>query len=231
MAWFCSGGTCTFTVPIGERRIQPISLTIHNEAYLRIQPISLTIHTEVYLRIQPISLTIHNEAYLLIHTHRHVYKARCLMKLRAGSLCRDSHVTANGDQIRYCGGDVIITVFWDSVLCRLFRVHSFLIQSSTQTHMDLWNSAMGDSLQFQHEILQRFQSKTLRSILNAHKQPQDPWRSANEHSTQWNKKVEFQILKKIIKHTNALAVNLLDNSETTYRLKRYTGLTLPDRPE
>jgi hypothetical protein len=24
------------------------------------------------------------------------------------------------------------------------------IQSSTQTHMDLWNSAMGDSLQFQH---------------------------------------------------------------------------------
>jgi hypothetical protein len=24
------------------------------------------------------------------------------------------------------------------------------IQSSTHTHMDLWNSAMGDSLQFQH---------------------------------------------------------------------------------
>jgi hypothetical protein len=24
------------------------------------------------------------------------------------------------------------------------------IQSSTQTHMDLWNSATGDSLQFQH---------------------------------------------------------------------------------
>jgi hypothetical protein len=24
------------------------------------------------------------------------------------------------------------------------------IQSSTQTHMDLWNTAMGDNLQFQH---------------------------------------------------------------------------------
>jgi hypothetical protein len=27
------------------------------------------------------------------------------------------------------------------------------IQSSTQTHMDLWNSAMGDSLHFQHRNL------------------------------------------------------------------------------
>jgi hypothetical protein len=41
----------------------------------------------------------------------------------------------------------------------------------------------------------------------------------------------YQILKKIIKPPNALAVNLLDNSETTHRLKMYTVLTLPDRPE
>jgi hypothetical protein len=32
-------------------------------------------------------------------------------------------------------------------------------------------------------------------------------------------------------HTNALAVTLLDNSETAHRMKRCTVLTLPDRPE
>ncbi len=31
--------------------------------------------------------------------------------------------------------------------------------------------------------------------------------------------------------TNALAMNLLDNSDTTHRLKRYIILTVPDRPE
>jgi hypothetical protein len=43
------------------------------------------------------------------------------------------------------------------------------IQSSTQTHMDLWISAMGTASNSNIEILQRFQSKTLQSILNA------PW--------------------------------------------------------
>jgi hypothetical protein len=38
-------------------------------------------------------------------------------------------------------------------------------------------------------------------------------------------------LRKLESHTNALAVNLLDNRETTHKLKRYTVLTLPDRPE
>jgi hypothetical protein len=32
-----------------------------------------------------------------------------------------------------------------------------------------------------------------------HKQSQDPWRSTNKHSAQWNKKVECQTLKKIRK--------------------------------
>jgi hypothetical protein len=35
------------------------------------------------------------------------------------------------------------------------------VQSSSPTHMNLWNSAMGDTLQFQHQILQRFESKIL----------------------------------------------------------------------
>jgi hypothetical protein len=43
----------------------------------------------------------------------------------------------------------------------------------------------------------------------------------------WNTKY----LRKLENHINAPAVNLLDKSETTHGLKRYTILTLPDRPE
>jgi hypothetical protein len=43
----------------------------------------------------------------------------------------------------------------------------------------------------------------------------------------WNTKY----LRKLGNHTTAIAVNLLDNSETARIQKRYTGLTLPDRPE
>jgi hypothetical protein len=70
------------------------------------------------------------------------------------------------------------------------------IQSSTQTHMDLWNSAMGNSLQFQHR---------------------NP--------------PAFSIQDSPINSERTLVHNLLDNSETTHRLERYTVLTLPDRPE
>jgi hypothetical protein len=45
------------------------------------------------------------------------------------------------------------------------------------------------------------------------------------------KKWNTKYLRKLENHTNALAVNLLDNNETTHRLKRYSVLTLPDRPE
>jgi hypothetical protein len=45
------------------------------------------------------------------------------------------------------------------------------------------------------------------------------------------KKWNTKYLRKLGSHTNALAVNLLDNSETTHRLKIYIILTLPDRPE
>jgi hypothetical protein len=44
---------------------------------------------------------------------------------------------------------------------------------------------------------------------------------------QWNTK----FLRKLGNNTNALVVNLLHSSETTRRFKRYTVLTLPDRPE
>jgi hypothetical protein len=45
------------------------------------------------------------------------------------------------------------------------------------------------------------------------------------------KKCNTKYLRKLENHTNALAVNLLDNSEATHRLKRYTILTQPDGPE
>jgi hypothetical protein len=45
------------------------------------------------------------------------------------------------------------------------------------------------------------------------------------------KKWKTKCLRKEENHTNALTLDLLDNSETIYRLKRYTVLTLPDRPE
>jgi hypothetical protein len=45
------------------------------------------------------------------------------------------------------------------------------------------------------------------------------------------KKWNTKYLRKLENHTNALAVNLQDNSETTHRLKKYTIPTLPDRSE
>jgi hypothetical protein len=45
------------------------------------------------------------------------------------------------------------------------------------------------------------------------------------------KKWNTKCARKLKNHTNAPAVNLLDNNETKHRLKRYIVLTLSDRPE
>jgi hypothetical protein len=45
------------------------------------------------------------------------------------------------------------------------------------------------------------------------------------------KKWNTKYLRKLETRTNSLAVNLLDNSETIHRLKRYTVVILPDRRE
>jgi hypothetical protein len=92
------------------------------------------------------------------------------------------------------------------------------------------NTETGTVFNSNIEILQRFQSKTLRSILN-------PPRYINNHRIHEDlhmntvlseiKKWNTKYLRNLENHTNALAVNLLDNSETTRRLKRYTVLTLP----
>lgn len=94
--------------------------------------------------------------------------------------------------------------------------------------VELWGTASSSNL----EILQRFQSKTLRTITNA------PWYVANDiiHRDLQIVSVKEQAqcasaryLKRLESHPNTLAVNLLDNSNTTYRLKRYHILDLPNR--
>jgi hypothetical protein len=101
-----------------------------------------------------------------------------------------------------------------------------------KTHMNIWNEM--DILQFQHRnppALSIQDSPIYSERTSVHKQPQDPRKSTNEHSAQWNKEWSTKYLRKLENHVNALAVNLLDNNETTHELKRHTVLTLPDRPE
>jgi hypothetical protein len=82
------------------------------------------------------------------------------------------------------------------------------------------------------EIPQRFQSKILRTILNV------PWCISN---TMVHNDLQMNTVKEVISertrkysnklnaHQNPLALNLLDNSEDVYRLKRYNVLDLPTR--
>ena len=94
--------------------------------------------------------------------------------------------------------------------------------------IQLWGSASTSNI----EILQRFQSKVLRKILSA------PWYVTNEviHNDTKIPKVSEEISKFSVKyhnrlenHVNFLALNLLDNSENTYRLSRINIFDLPLR--
>jgi hypothetical protein len=89
-----------------------------------------------------------------------------------------------------------------STISAISRKQTPPIQSSTQIHMDTLNSAVGDSLQFQHRnvpalSIQDSPIHSERALV--HKQPQDPWRSTNERSAELNKMVERQILQQIRK--------------------------------
>jgi hypothetical protein len=94
--------------------------------------------------------------------------------------------------------------------------------------VQLWGSASDSNI----EILQRFQSKLLRKIVNA------PWFVSNRTLHQDLKiptvqeeiaKFSKKYISKLENHPNHLALNLLDNSITVYRLKRHTILDLPFR--
>jgi hypothetical protein len=84
--------------------------------------------------------------------------------------------------------------------------------------IQLWETASNSN----NEILQRFQSKTLRSILIA------PWYINNHRiheDLQTNavlseiKKWNTKYLRKVENDSDALTVNLIDNRENTHRLK------------
>lgn len=94
--------------------------------------------------------------------------------------------------------------------------------------IQLWGTASNSNV----EILQRYQSKTLRLITNA------PWFITNDniHKDLQISKVKDEInkhtkkyLDRLSNHINPLAVCLLDDSEEINRLKRYHILDLPYR--
>lgn len=94
--------------------------------------------------------------------------------------------------------------------------------------IQLWGSASNSNI----EILQRFQSKVLRKILNA------PWYVTNNtiHNDTQMPTLKEEITRfstkyhqKLENHTNFLALNLLDNSQHVYRLSRNSILHLPSR--
>lgn len=94
--------------------------------------------------------------------------------------------------------------------------------------IQLWGTASNSNI----EILQRYQSKTIRMIVNA------PWFVTNDniHKDLGIAKIKNEInrfsanyLDRLSKHPNALAISLLDDSEEIHRLKRFHILDLPFR--
>jgi hypothetical protein len=93
------------------------------------------------------------------------------------------------------------------------------IRKSIWTYgVEVWGTASNSNI----EILQRFQSKILRSVLNV------PWYISNtmiHNDLQMNTVKEViserkrKYLDKLNVNHNPLALNLLDNSEDIYRLK------------
>lgn len=94
--------------------------------------------------------------------------------------------------------------------------------------IQLWGTASNSNI----EILQRYQSKTLRMIVNA------PWYVTNDniHKDLSIPKIREEIrtfstkyINRLSNHSNPLAIALLDDSEEIVRLKRYHVLDLPYR--
>jgi hypothetical protein len=98
--------------------------------------------------------------------------------------------------------------------------------------VDLWNQVLGEGPQIHIKINQHYQSKTLKRILNI------PWYVSNKvtHADCKIPYVREEISKlsqsyqcKIENNQNYLALNLLENSQCTYRLKRHHILNLTHR--
>lgn len=94
--------------------------------------------------------------------------------------------------------------------------------------IQLWGTASDSNI----EILQRFQSTTLRMLVDA------PWYVSNAilHQDLKMPTIEEEIRRssanyqsRLERHPNHLAINLLDNSSAVKRLKRYSILDLSSR--
>ena len=97
------------------------------------------------------------------------------------------------------------------------------LQGRNKTCLDLRNPTMGNSNNSNIEILQRFQSKTLRSLIDA------PWYVTNEaiHRDLKIPTVKDEIHKsrsryntRVNNHHNPLVTQLLDTTDQIRRLKR-----------
>ena len=94
--------------------------------------------------------------------------------------------------------------------------------------IQLWGTSSNSNI----EILQRYQSKTLRLMLNA------PWYITNNNIhkdlsipkvIEEVRNISSKYLERLSNHTNLLAISLLDDSEEVKRLKRFHILDLPFR--
>jgi hypothetical protein len=107
-------------------------------------------------------------------------------------------------------------------------VYKIILKPIWTYGIQLWGTASNSNI----DIIQRYQSKTLRKIL------QSPWYVNNQiiHNDTDIPFVRDVITKfsnnyqsRLEDHPNYLAVNLLDNSESVYRLKRHSILDLGSR--
>ena len=107
-------------------------------------------------------------------------------------------------------------------------IYKVIIKPIWTYGIQLWGSASNSNI----EILQRFQSKTLRTIVNA------PWYVSNKviHNDLKICYVKDEIgpfsaryCNRLVVHPNCLASNLLDTRYQTKRLKKFKPLVLPKR--
>lgn len=108
------------------------------------------------------------------------------------------------------------------------RIYKAILKPVWTYGLQLWGTASNSNI----EILQRYQSSTLRLILKA------PWFITNEaiHKDlnmptvkEEIKKFSTRYLDRLSNHVNTLAINLLDDSNEINRLKRHHVLDLPFR--
>jgi hypothetical protein len=104
------------------------------------------------------------------------------------------------------------------------------VESKLLPYEEVLKPITRDSLKFRQWNISEFPikgSQVYTEYTLVYKQPQDPRRSKKNHSE--IRKGSEKFLNKTETHWNALVVNLLDNTGSVNKLKRYSVLNLPDR--